>query len=532
MTAPTSRDHGHPGRGRSCPLIISVDDHVLEPRTSGRRSCPPSLRDRGPEGRPREGQARLRGRPLRLRAATSPTAQWCDLWLFDDLVLPTGLLHAAGRRPAATSSATSRPIYEDFRPGTYDQTARLADMDANHVEVGDQLPEHLPALRRAGLRRAGRQGPRARVPADLQRLDDRRVVRRRRPAVGSSRSRSCRCGTRSSRPTRCGAARRRAATRSPSARTRRSSASRRSTPASGTCCGTRATRPTRRCRCTSARRRRCRPPSPTRRSPPRCRSTRRTPQGSLCDWVFSGTLSALPRRSRSPTPRARSAGCRSCSSAWTACWRGRRRRRATSTDRAERARARAGCAAASSTTCTACKQPRRRRARAHPVRDRLPALRRHVARTPARSPTTCSPPPAWTPRSATQFLRGNAIRGLRARPLRHHRVTVTAARAGADASSRARPARRRAARRDRPPQPGGRPACSRTSPARPGSRFADYLVLGVVRRSPGQRSAPTAIGDVLGRTTGGMSLTLDRLEAAGLVRRTPTPTTAAGSWSS
>jgi DNA-binding MarR family transcriptional regulator len=53
--------------------------------------------------------------------------------------------------------------------------------------------------------------------------------------------------------------------------------------------------------------------------------------------------------------------------------------------------------------------------------------------------------------------------------------------------------------------------------------FADYLVLGVVRRSPARRSSPTAIASVLGRTTGGMTLTLDRLEASGLVRRTRHP---------
>jgi DNA-binding MarR family transcriptional regulator len=56
-----------------------------------------------------------------------------------------------------------------------------------------------------------------------------------------------------------------------------------------------------------------------------------------------------------------------------------------------------------------------------------------------------------------------------------------------------------------------------------GMSVADYLVLGVVRRSPGHRNAPTAICALLGRTTGGMSLTLDRLEAAGLVRRLPDP---------
>jgi DNA-binding MarR family transcriptional regulator len=57
-----------------------------------------------------------------------------------------------------------------------------------------------------------------------------------------------------------------------------------------------------------------------------------------------------------------------------------------------------------------------------------------------------------------------------------------------------------------------------------GLSLSDYLVLGVVRRSPGGRSAPTAICDVLGRTTGGMTLTLDRLETAGWLGRSPDPT--------
>jgi DNA-binding MarR family transcriptional regulator len=56
-----------------------------------------------------------------------------------------------------------------------------------------------------------------------------------------------------------------------------------------------------------------------------------------------------------------------------------------------------------------------------------------------------------------------------------------------------------------------------------GIALADYLVLGVIRGSEGGRSAPTAICEVLGRTTGGMSLTLDRLTIAGWVRRSPDP---------
>ena len=56
-----------------------------------------------------------------------------------------------------------------------------------------------------------------------------------------------------------------------------------------------------------------------------------------------------------------------------------------------------------------------------------------------------------------------------------------------------------------------------------GISVADYLVLGVIRRSPQHRSAPTAICEVLGRTTGGMTLTIDRLVRAKLVRRLPDP---------
>ncbi len=57
-----------------------------------------------------------------------------------------------------------------------------------------------------------------------------------------------------------------------------------------------------------------------------------------------------------------------------------------------------------------------------------------------------------------------------------------------------------------------------------GITLADYLVLGVIRRSPDGRTSPGAISEVLHRTSGGMTLTLDRLEAAGWLVRSPDPT--------
>ena len=56
-----------------------------------------------------------------------------------------------------------------------------------------------------------------------------------------------------------------------------------------------------------------------------------------------------------------------------------------------------------------------------------------------------------------------------------------------------------------------------------GVGLGDYLVLGVVRRSAGGACAPSTICEVLRRTSGGMTLTLDRLQAAGWLTREPDP---------
>jgi DNA-binding MarR family transcriptional regulator len=58
---------------------------------------------------------------------------------------------------------------------------------------------------------------------------------------------------------------------------------------------------------------------------------------------------------------------------------------------------------------------------------------------------------------------------------------------------------------------------------REGIPLADYLVLAVIRRSPHGRTSPGQICEVLHRTSGGMTLTIDRLEAAGWLVRSPDP---------
>ena len=57
-----------------------------------------------------------------------------------------------------------------------------------------------------------------------------------------------------------------------------------------------------------------------------------------------------------------------------------------------------------------------------------------------------------------------------------------------------------------------------------GVALGDYLVLAVIRRSPDQVCAPSVVCEVLRRASGGMTLTLDRLQAAGWLTREPDPT--------
>ena len=129
--------------------------------------------------------------------------EWCDWWLYDDLVYPFPKLSAAigfdelDVTPGDLRRDPARLLEADRAPGRHGRQPRRRV---------DLLPEHAPPLLRPDVPRAGGQGARAPVRAGLQRLDDRRVVRRRRQGASSSRSGWSRCGTRSSPPPRCAAA--------------------------------------------------------------------------------------------------------------------------------------------------------------------------------------------------------------------------------------------------------------------------------------------------------------------------------------
>ncbi len=142
MSAVTPAEH-------ELPLIISVDDHIMEPRDLWQRELPPALRDRGPRVVRERVRLEFKGGHYGFHR-DDPDGGWCDVWLFDDLVVPTGLLHATAGIPREEQRNVPA-TYDDFRTGTWDQSARLADMDLNHVEAAINYPNVFPRFAGQGF---------------------------------------------------------------------------------------------------------------------------------------------------------------------------------------------------------------------------------------------------------------------------------------------------------------------------------------------------------------------------------------------
>lgn len=120
------------------PKIISVDDHVLEPPDLWQRYLPRRHRDEAPRIVRLKGT--FRGGP-RGQWHESDEGLWADIWVFEDLKMPIipGFA-AAGKDQNYLGQHWDAMTYDDMRPGCYDRSARLADMDTNHTDVSLSFP--------------------------------------------------------------------------------------------------------------------------------------------------------------------------------------------------------------------------------------------------------------------------------------------------------------------------------------------------------------------------------------------------------
>jgi predicted TIM-barrel fold metal-dependent hydrolase len=120
------------------PMIISVDDHVVEPANLWMDRLPAKYKDVGPRiKRAPMGEVTYVGGKLSVIPGSQGTDT--DWWHYEDLVRP--LLRVDSAVGVPRDQVTMSGItYEDMRPGSYEQKPRLEDMDENHIEASLCFP--------------------------------------------------------------------------------------------------------------------------------------------------------------------------------------------------------------------------------------------------------------------------------------------------------------------------------------------------------------------------------------------------------
>jgi predicted TIM-barrel fold metal-dependent hydrolase len=121
------------------PMIVSVDDHVVEPAHVWARWLPERYRDRGPRVE-RRGLAGLRMvGPAIYEHEFDDSAPPCDIWFYEDLIVPLKR-HIAAVGFDRDDMTLSPITYDEMRDGCYDPKARVQDMLVNHVEASLCFP--------------------------------------------------------------------------------------------------------------------------------------------------------------------------------------------------------------------------------------------------------------------------------------------------------------------------------------------------------------------------------------------------------
>ena len=161
------------------PKIISVDDHVVEPPDLWTNRLAAKYQERGPHVVRDRAKMQMVGGVFTFERGVAD-GDWCDFWIYDDLVYPFPKLSAAIGFP----NLDNEPVtFDDIRPGCWKMKERLEDMDANHIDMSICFPNVLPRF--CGQAFYERQDKELALcmHSGLQRLDDRRVVRRSRRRV-------------------------------------------------------------------------------------------------------------------------------------------------------------------------------------------------------------------------------------------------------------------------------------------------------------------------------------------------------------
>jgi predicted TIM-barrel fold metal-dependent hydrolase len=121
------------------PMIISVDDHIIEPPTLFQRWLPEKYQDRAPRV-----ERRLISKASKLfnGLVEDPDGDPGDVWFFGDsaYVLRRPILILDGVETTAEMRGNEPVTYDEMHPACYDPKARLEVMTSQHVEASLAFP--------------------------------------------------------------------------------------------------------------------------------------------------------------------------------------------------------------------------------------------------------------------------------------------------------------------------------------------------------------------------------------------------------
>jgi predicted TIM-barrel fold metal-dependent hydrolase len=123
------------------PMIISADDHVLEPADIWTSRVPARFRDAAPHV-VRRGQPIMRQEEHRKVYTPTDEGPPCDYWAYDGDMAP--LLRSFAMAGQTEDTLLAGVTFDDVRPGCYIPKERVKDMDLVGVEKSLCFPNTLP----------------------------------------------------------------------------------------------------------------------------------------------------------------------------------------------------------------------------------------------------------------------------------------------------------------------------------------------------------------------------------------------------
>lgn len=121
------------------PMIVSVDDHVVEPPHVWTTWLPERFKDKGPKVERRNVGAMKHIGGGTYEQEFTPDGRPADCWVFEDLVY-IHKRHVAAVGYSRDEMTMTPMTYDEMRPGCYDPKARVEDMLMNHVDVSLCFP--------------------------------------------------------------------------------------------------------------------------------------------------------------------------------------------------------------------------------------------------------------------------------------------------------------------------------------------------------------------------------------------------------